>query len=212
MTKTFSIAWAAAAIFAIYANSALAQNDKKPTAPASAAPAAAAPAAGAPESPKPGAETKALTPLVGNFTSTGKLVAGAMGPGSPELPTKGKQLCKWILGGLWLQCEISDTAGSGKQAFTWLGHIVVGWDFQAKAYHSVGVDNMGATFDLNAKVDGAKLVMESARDQMMMGVPMKYRLTYDFSDPKAIKFTDERSTKGAPFQLAETVTFKKSGG
>ena len=134
-----------------------------------------------------------------------------MGPGSPELPTKSKHVCKWVLNNLWVQCDISDTAGSGKQAFTWMGHMIMGWDFEAKAYRSVGVDNMGTAFDLNAKMDGTKFIMESAREQMMMGTPVKFRFTFDFSDAKLLKFTDERSLKGGPWQLAETVTFKKSG-
>jgi hypothetical protein len=108
-------------------------------------------------------------------------------------------------------CDISDTAGAGKQAMTWMGHMLIGYDMEAKAYRSVGADNMGTAFELNAKMEDKKLTMESAHEATMMGVPVKFRFTMDFSDPKMVKFTDERSMKGGPWQLAETITYKKGG-
>jgi Protein of unknown function (DUF1579) len=208
MTRSFAIAWAVVASFTLYLHSASGQAkpDDKKAAPAAAA---AAPPAGP---PKPGAETKALGFFIGTMSGAGKVEPGAFGPGSPATTSKSKHTCKWAVDNLWVQCDISDTAGSGKDAQTWVGHMLIGWDFEAKGYRAVGVDNMGTAFDLVGKMDGKKLVLESPREVMMMGTPIKFRISYDSSDPKALKFTDERSAKGAPFQLAETVSFKKSGG
>jgi hypothetical protein len=161
--------------------------------------------------PKPGEETKKLQFLVGTFSGPGKMEAGAMKPDSPEMPTKAKQVCKWTLGNFWVACDVTDTAGTGKQAMTWMGHMLVGYDMEAKMYRSVGADNMGTAFDLNGKMEDKKFTMESARETTMMGMPVKFRFTFDFSDPKTLKFTDERSMKGGPWQLAETITFKKGG-
>jgi hypothetical protein len=184
--------------------------DDAPGAAGAAQPAAAPAAAAAtgPGSVKPGAETKALQPLVGVFKTSGTVKANAHGPGSPELPSKGTHKCHWVLGDLWLQCEIEDTAGKGKEAMTWKGYVLTGWDFEAKAYRTVGVDNMGGSFVMQGAMDGKKLVLES-KDATMMGKPIKMKLTFDLADPKAIKFTDERSMGDAPYALAEETVMKK---
>src|SRR5690242_13086386 len=84
-----------------------ADKDKKAGAAMGAAGQPAAEAAPAP--PKPGPETEALKPFSHNATWTGKSPAGAWGPGSPELPTKGSAKCKWIINNLWVACDLEDT-------------------------------------------------------------------------------------------------------
>jgi hypothetical protein len=164
--------------------------------------------------PKPAPENKALSFFAGTLTGEGKLEPGANGPGSPATTTKAKHTCKWTLENFWLSCDVTDAAKGG---MTWMGHMMIGYDLEAKIYRAVGADNMGTAFDLNCKMEGKMFVMESARETTMMGItmmgmPVKFRFTYDNSDPKAIKFTDERSMKGGPWQLAETIIFKKSAG
>jgi hypothetical protein len=194
--------------------STLAFAQGKPDKPAARSEAVAAPTqaggppGGPPPMPKPGPEHKALQFFVGTMTGEGKLEPGANGPGSPATTSKAKHTCKWILENFWLSCDVTDAAKGG---MTWMGHMLIGYDLEAKSYRAVGADNMGSAFDLNGKMDGKKFVLESARETTMMGMPVKFRFTFDTTDPKAIKFTDERSLKGGPWQLAETVTFKKPG-
>src|SRR5205085_105418 len=130
-------AWAIVATFTLYMTAASA--DKAADKPA------AAPAGGPPPGPpKPGEEMKKLAPVIANYTwSDGKLAAGAMGPGSPEMPSHGKQTCHMMMGGLWAMCDMEDVAGAGKQTMKWQGHIIMGWDVERKEYRGVGVDNMG---------------------------------------------------------------------
>jgi len=142
--------------------------------------------------PKPGPETAALKPLATTLQMSGNVPAGAMGPGSPAMATRGSHSCRWSSDKLWLDCQIKDTMGTGKQAVTWMGHMTIGWDFSAKMYRAVVTDNLGMAMMLQGKMDGAKLPMESVGDYEMMGHPMKMRFTMDMTDPKAIKFTDER--------------------
>ena len=139
----------------------------------------------------------------------GPVSAGAMGPGSPERKSKGRHVCKPQLGGLWLACEIDDTAGEGKDAHTWSARMMIGWDVEAKQYKALGVDNMGSSWAMTGKVDAKKVVWESG-EMLMMGQPVKFRITLDWTDPNAIKLTDERSTKGGPWMVAETATLKSS--
>lgn len=174
---------------------------------AQAAPKPAAPAP--PAMPKPGPETQALRPFIGSFTWTGTAKAGAFGPGSPEMPTRGRERCRWILGNLWAECELQDTAGKGKQAITWKATELVGYDLMAKQYVAAFVDNMGGMMTMKGMLEGSKLTFEGAG--MMNGEPWKDRVTYDASNPKAIQFTEERSMKGSPFAVAEEATMKRSG-
>jgi hypothetical protein len=160
--------------------------------------------------PKPGPETTALAPFAANLAYSGTTKPGAMGPGSPEVPSKGTHKCKWTLDKLWLDCDIVDVSGTGKQAMTWKGHIILGWDFEAKAYHALVADSFGGSQLLSGKLgEDKKLVMTTVGDVTMMGQPFKYRITYDLSDPKAIKFTDERLIgKEKDWMLAEEAVMK----
>jgi uncharacterized protein DUF1579 len=163
--------------------------------------------------PKPGAETMALKPLATTLSLSGNVPAGAMGPNSPAMTTKGTHTCKWSADKLWLNCEIKDTMGTGKQAMTWVGHMTVGWDFSAKMYRAVLTDNMGMAMMMQGKMDGAKLPLESVGDYQMMGHPMKMRFTMDMTDPKALKYADERDIgKSGKFTTFEEGTMKAGGG
>lgn len=198
-----------------------AQEKKAPPASGAAARpsgAAAKPEAGAPSGeemkpPKPGPETMALKPLATTLQLSGDVPAGAMGPGSAAMTTKGSHSCRWSTDKLWLNCEIKDTMGTGKQAMTWNGHMMVGWDFSAKMYRAVITDNMGTAMMLQGKMEASKLPLESVGDYEMMGHPMKMRFTMDMSDPKAIKYSDERELgKSGKWTTFEEGTLKAGGG
>jgi hypothetical protein len=194
-------------------------GDKKPApAPAPAKPAAAAaPAAAAPAEPpappKPGPETDALKVFhPKSATMSGKSPAGAWAPGTPEMPTKGKITCKWALNNLWATCDIEDTTGTGKTAMHWAAQQSAGWDFGAKEYRAVLVDNMGGATLMKGKIDGTKLTWESATESFMMGKPMKFRVTFDAADPKAIKMTGEHSGPDKKWVVDEESVIKPAGG
>jgi hypothetical protein len=164
--------------------------------PPSGATAAAGAAPEKMEMPKPGPEQDALKPFVHNMTSTGTTVAGAMGPNSPEMKTKGKAMCKWIDGNLWAACDIEESAGTGKTAMKWMGHWVFGYDALAKGYRGVMVDNMGMMMPMKGTLDGAKMTWESATEMKVPNMPSKMRFTEDATDPKNIKFTEEGEMNG----------------
>lgn len=195
--------------------------ETKPAAPGGATGAATGTPAGAPAGaaggttpapptpPKPGPETEALKTFTKNVTWTGKVPAGAYG-NNPELPSKGKATCKWILNNLWAACDMEDTQGTGKQAVTWKGHWVYGWDFEAKEYRGTMTDSFGATVPMKGKLDGPKLTWESVSETTMMGQPTKIRITMDATDPKAVKFTGEH-TQGKNYVVDEETVMKPSG-
>jgi hypothetical protein len=176
-----------------------------------AAPAGADAMAAAMAMTKPGPNQDALKPYVHNVTSTGTMVAGAMGPGSPETPTKGKATCKWTTGNMWAVCDIEDTTGTGKQAMKWMGHWVFGWDNVAKAYRGVMVDNFGMAMRMKGTLDGTKMTWESMDELKVPGMPSKMRITEDAADAKNIKFTEEAFADGK-WALHATATHKMAGG
>jgi len=158
--------------------------------------------------PKPGAEMKAIAPIfgVGAATWKGDVSAGGMGPNSPATTSHGKVATHTMLGGLWYACDVEDTYGTGKEAMTWKGHMLVGWDSNAKAYKGSCVDNMGAMASFDGSLDGTKFTLVTPSEVMMMGQMMKDRLTWDMADPKAIKFTDEHQVSGGDWMVVESAT------
>ena len=159
--------------------------------------------------PKAGPEAKALAPVFGiDAAWTGNVEAGAMGPDSQEMTSHGTATGHAILGGMWYTCDVVDTYGASKDAMTWKGHMLVGYDMAAKAYRASCVDNMGALMMFNGTMEGDKFVLETPTEVMMMGQMMKDRLTWDMSDPKAVKFTDEHQSGGGDWKLVESATMR----
>ncbi|HEX9101314.1 MAG TPA: hypothetical protein VF997_03885, partial [Polyangia bacterium] len=136
-----------------------------------------------------------------------------VGPDGKEMPEKGKQTCKWLPGNMWASCDIDMTAGTGKTAMKWMGHLVMGYDTMAKAYRAVMTDNMGMMGRMKGTLDGKKMVWESM-DEMKggpPGMPSKERVTDDATDPKVEKMTFEgwMGGKWVPMGSGE---FKNAGG
>ena len=54
-----------------------------------------------PQSAQPGPELAALAPFYRDWTWTGTIEAGGMGPGSPLMTGTGRALCRLAASGLW---------------------------------------------------------------------------------------------------------------
>jgi hypothetical protein len=172
----------------------------KPTAPSGAA------AAPTMEMPKPGPEQDALKPFLRSASYTGVRI----GPDGKEMPTKGKQTCKWLPGNMWGMCDIEMTTGTGKTAMKWQGHLVMGYDTMAKGYRAVMADNMGMLGRMKGTLEGQKMVWESMDEMKVPGMPSKERVTDDATDPKAEKMTFE-GWMGGKWVPAGSGTFKPAG-
>ncbi len=143
------------------------------------------------QSVNPGPETRALAPLIGAFNIVGSIPARALAEDQPEMRSRGSHLCRWAVGGLFVQCDISDTARSGKTALTWTGRVTIGWDYQEKTYRAVAVDRQGTVGMLEGAMRDKVLSLALVSSNTMAGKPFKYRLTFDMKDPKEIQFTSE---------------------
>jgi len=161
----------------------------------------------APVMPKAGAEVKAIAPIFGtSVVWQGKIEAGAMGPDSKPTASHGKATGRSILGGMWYACDFEDTWGTGKGAITWKGQMTVGYDLAARSYKSSFVDNLGTFAMFEGTLNGTTLVLETPTEVMIMGTSMKDRLSWDFSDPKAIKFSEEHKAINSDWVLVESAT------
>ncbi len=143
-------------------------------------------------------------------TSTGTRTT----PDGKEIPTKGKETCKWIDGNMWAACDIDETAGSGKSAMKWQGHWVFGYDTVAKGYRGVMTDNFGMMGRMKGTLESpGKMVWESM-DEMKNpppGMPSKERVTDDASNPKEEKMTFE-GWMGGKWVQTGSGAFKSGGG
>jgi pyruvate/2-oxoglutarate dehydrogenase complex dihydrolipoamide acyltransferase (E2) component len=184
-------------------------------APAAAAPAAAAPAAAAPAAapaakpagpPAPSPEVDALYKgFEGSWKCETTFMAGAMGPGSPEMKTKTEVKFKKEPGGFWYKGEYKmkkTKTTPGLEAT-----IMLGYDGAAKAPVSVSYDNLGSYWLEHAP--GAtpdKIVFVG--DGMMMDMKNKVRETMTKKDAKNVEHTFEVDM-GKGFQSFGTDVCKK---
>lgn len=152
-----------------------------------------------PPNVEPGPNTKALSRFFWNGTWTGTVEAGGMGPGSPEMESRGRATCTWILDNLWLSCHFEqDQYVKGRKVLTWQAQWIIGWDMVAKEYRAVGVDNNGVAFIFHGELEGDQLLMESPGEG-----PVKLRFTWDIHDSKAVTWKNEMSIEGGPWNLIE---------
>jgi hypothetical protein len=189
---------------------AFAQSGKseKPTPPPGKPSASASGAAATPEMtpPKPGPEQAAIKPLVTNSTGTGTHLDPASGK---DIPVKVKSTCKWLPGNMWAACDIDETAGTGKTAMKWMGHMVFGYDTMAKSYRAYMTDNWGMSSRMKGTLEGTKMVWESMDETKMQGMPSKERVTEDFTEPKTDKISFEGEMNGKWVPMG-TTTMKSS--
>ena len=159
--------------------------------------------------PKAGEESKKLGAFFAHGgTWTGKLPAGAMGPDSKEMTSKGKAVCKEMFNGMAYSCDVTDAMGK----MTWMGHMVTGWDMASKSYKSVMADNMGTITSWTGTMsdDGKKFALESDKEMQMGNSPMfKDRLTWDMTSGKMM-FTDEHGVNGQ-WSMWESAEMKGTG-
>ena len=95
-------------------------------------------AAQAPPMPKPGAEHQALGAFVGNWTFSGELKPGVMGPGGK---ITGSDRIVWLPGNFFVERKFEgNMAGMDMK-----GTEIYGYDAAKKVYTYVGFDSMGGT-------------------------------------------------------------------
>lgn len=125
-----------------------------------------------------------MKPLEGTWKCDTKMMAGAMGPDSPE--TTGKTTAKISKdkdsGGIWYRGDYSSPKTKTMPAMK--GTFLIGYDEASTQVKSVGWDSMG-----NASVGAGTMTADTisySGETTMMGHKMKFRETMTKTGPKAL--------------------------
>ena len=133
-------------------------------------------AAQAPPMPKPGPEVQALGAFVGNWTFSGELKPGVMGPGGKMT---GTDRIAWLPGGFFLERKFEGTvAGMDLK-----GTEIYGYDSAKKTYTFTGFDSMGGSSSGTMTVKGN--VWTAAGTTNMGGNTTRDRCTLTFGPGNA---------------------------
>ena len=147
----------------------------------------AMPLAQTPPAPKPGAEQKPLAYFVGNWTSSGELKPGPLGPGGKITSTDS---CQWFEGGFQVVCRGKGTGPMG--SMTSLG--VMAYSAAEKGYTFYGIDSMG-TSELSAGSKSGSTWTFSSTSHFG-GQSFKSRYTIVETSPTSYTFKWESSADG----------------
>ena len=154
-----------------------------------------------PHSAVAGPEMAALAPFYRDWTWTGTIQAGGMGPGSPEMSGAGRAVCRLIQDGLWYACDFEQDQllGDGTFVLRWQLHWVTGWDRMAGEYRASSADNNGPNLAIyRGRIEGDRLVYESLQE----GLP-RIRLTWTLTDPDHATWRNEFTLDGQTWTLIE---------
>ncbi len=154
-----------------------------------------------PRSAVAGFEMEALAPFYRNWTWTGTIRAGGMGPGSPEMSGEGRAVCRLIQDGLWYDCDFEQVQllADGTFVLRWQLHWVAGWDQLAGEYRASSADNNGPSLAIyRGRIDGERLVYESLSDTLP-----RIRLTWILTDPEHATWRNEFTLDGETWSLIE---------
>ena len=154
-----------------------------------------------PKTAVPGPEMAALEPFYKDATWTGRIQAGGMGPGSPEMIGKGRATCRLIQGGLWYACDFEQDQHllDGTFVLTWQLHWITGWDPQAGEYRASSADNNGPTLAMyRGALDGNRLVYEPIQAELP-----RIRLTWERASAAQCKWRNEITFDGHSWSLIE---------
>ncbi|HSW41881.1 MAG TPA: DUF1579 family protein [Patescibacteria group bacterium] len=154
-----------------------------------------------PRSAVAGSEMEALAPFYRNWTWTGTIQAGGMGPGSPAMSGDGQAVCRLIQDGLWYDCDFEQVQllSDGTFVLRWQLHWVAGWDRLAGEYRASSADNNGPSLAIyRGRIDGERLVYESISDALP-----RIRLTWILMDPHHATWRNEFTLDGETWSLIE---------
>lgn len=132
---------------------------------------------------------------------TGKVSAGGMGPGSPEMEAAGRAVFVPIMDGAWLVGDFEQEQFlDGKAIIVWKAHYVAGWDPRAGEYRITYADNNGSATLMHGWIegDGRRFIAEPLGD-----APVTIRLTWELPGDGTAKWANECSANGSPWFLVE---------
>jgi hypothetical protein len=162
-----------------------------------------------PGSAHAGPEVAALAPFYQDWTWSGTIEPGGMGPGSPAMSGAGSAHCRLIHDGLWYDCDFEQEQRllDGTFVLRWQLKWVTGWDGQAGEYRASSADNQGPNLGLyRGRLEGDRLIYES----LEQGFP-RIRLTWILDDASHCRWRNELTLDGKAWSLIEEYRMEASG-
>lgn len=139
------------------------------------------------EMPKPAPELKKLDMFAGDWTLSGDVKPGPMGPGGKM---SGDEKCAWMDGGFYVVCNSTFKGPLGNAT----GTAYYGYSNDDKAYTYREFNSMGEFTDARGKVEGDVWTWTS--DEKMGGATMKGRFIMKVTSPTAYDFKFDMSQDG----------------
>ena len=156
-----------------------------------------------PQMPKPGPEQKNLDYFAGNWSITGDVKAGPMGPGGKFT---GTEHIEWMPGGFFLVSHSQGSSSMGKET----GLAIYGYDTEKKVYTYDEFSSTGENIHASGSLDGKTWTWTS--EMTMNGQPMKGRFTITETSATAYTFKFEMSQDGTNWTQVMDGSGKKAGG
>jgi hypothetical protein len=157
---------------------------------------------------QPGPELAALRRFLVDVTWTGKVHAGVMGPGSPEMAGVGRSVGSRIVDGLWLAVDMAqDQFAGGAYVLTWRAHMAIGWSAPAGEYRATVVESNGNAALCRGWIEGDRFTLETLGDEAF-----KTRFVWDAADPGALTWFSDYSLDGGPWVRIEEYTMTPVAG
>ena len=159
-------------------------------------------AAQAPQAPKPTAEHQRLGYFAGNWTGTGEMKPGPMGPGGNVVS---KESCEWFEGRFALVCRSEMTTGGVPMK----GVAIMSYSPDEKVYTYYGTDSMGMTMMAAARGTLKGDTWAYTDESMMGGQKMATRVTIKEASPTSYTFSMEMAGPDGKFAPVMTTTNTK---
>jgi hypothetical protein len=136
-----------------------------------------------------------------DWTWSGRIEAGGMGPGTPAMTGVGQARCQPIQDGLWYDCDLRQQQRllDGTDVLTWQLRWITGWDGRAGEYRASAADNQGPNLGLyRGRLEGNQLVYESVSDTLP-----RIRLSWILEDDAHCTWRNEYTLDGESWALIE---------
>ncbi len=145
-----------------------------------------------PEPPKPAPEVEKLGYFVGDWTSSGELVEGPMGPGGK---TAGRDRCQWMAGNFFVACNMGSHGPLGDVT----GLAVLGWDAARKVYTWWSFNSVGEAEAATGTLAGDTWTWSN--DVTMGGKTVKSRYVIFNTSADGYNFRWESSEDGKTWKI-----------